>query len=76
MKAPFFRVFIDNEEKRELSALISHFKYEDCVEEDDLLELRINADSIENFEGDNDIMTGTPLIFQFGYMGGESSDVS
>lgn len=73
MKMPFFRVFIDNDEKREITDLIESFRYEDSIKEDNLLELRMYSKFVENFEEDKDLITGAILIFQFGYLGQETS---
>lgn len=70
MKAPFYSVFLDNDEKRDITYLIESFKYEECTEEDDLLSIRIASKYAEEFDKDSEIKEGTKLLFKFGYIGG------
>lgn len=73
MKAPFYRIFIDNDSKRELTEYVDGFKYEDCTEEDDMIEFRISPENAKVFDEDKELITGVNLTFEFGYMGLETS---
>lgn len=72
-KAPFYNVFIDNDAKRDITYLIDKFKFEDCLHKDDLVELTINPDFSWEFDNEKEIITGQNLVFEFGYLGLESS---
>ncbi len=74
-QAPFFKVYIDNEDKKDISNLIESFIYEDCMSEDSLLTIDIKADFALDLADDTKLATGTILAFQFGFLSGELSEV-
>lgn len=68
MKAPIVRVFIQKN-KRDLSDRIESFRYEDCLNEDDIVELNIKTGYVLDTADDDDIVAGTIIQYQFGYAG-------
>jgi phage protein D len=71
MKTPFYQVIVVRN-KRNITDLITKFAFEDCVDKDDLLVLSI-FDTRKTILDDADLVEGTELSFQFGYVGGELS---
>lgn len=70
MNAPYFRLFIENS-LQEITDLVESFRYEDSMNEDDLLELRLSVDL--STSGDFSLNPGTELLFNYGYLGGTRS---
>lgn len=75
MFAPFFKLYIDNSSKKDISELVESFKFEDAVNEDSLLKLTIHKDHAEGVSDDGDFTTGTIIAFQFGFIQGKFSKV-
>ena len=70
-KSPFYQVVVSHN-NRNITELISSFTYEDCVEQDNLLVLRI-SDTRVALVDDPDLQEGVELIFHFGYLQGRIS---
>lgn len=75
MKAPFYRVYIDNDSHKDLSESIESFIVEDCVEEDSLLRLTIKQEFAASLADDDDIIVGQIIAVQFGYIQGSTSEL-
>lgn len=75
MYAPFYRLYIDNDAKRDITEYVENFTYEDCIEEDSLLKINIRSSFAEELADDTDFVTGTIIAFQFGFMAGEISEL-
>lgn len=69
--SPFYKVFT-GDEKREITEMISNFRFEDVNEEDNLLELRCNAANID-FIDDTAMDVGKEIVFFYGFIGGKQS---
>lgn len=71
MQAPYYKIYL-GEDRVDITFICSNFVYEDCIEEDSLLKLDITPDDTDSAD---DIKTGRFIYFQFGYIGGELSDM-
>jgi len=70
-KSPFYRVQIESS-GRDISGLITSFKFEDCIDEDDFVQLTfglVNNTIID----DADFNRGVTIVFYYGYLGGKVS---
>lgn len=74
IQSPFYKVYIDNDSKRDITDMVESFVYEDSMEEDNLLKLTIASVGLQAVE-DTDFLTGVTLAFQFGYLAGEQSPI-
>ena len=74
LKAPFFKVYIDNDSKRDITEMIESFVYEDSMQEDNLLKITIASTGLDAVN-DNDFLTGVILAVQFGYKAREVSEI-
>jgi uncharacterized protein len=76
MKSPFYQIFIENSfgTKREITEYITGFDYEDCLQEDDMLTLKITDKSFEFLEKE-EVKVGKTIFFKFGYIGGLVSEL-
>lgn len=72
MKTPYLQVKIG---ELDISSYIESFKYEDCLTQDDMVELKIMPKYAKEFDEDEELVIGKVLTFQFGYMGLELSKV-
>lgn len=72
-KAPFYRVYIDGDGRREISEQVEGFIFEDTVKEDNLLHLTIRQDYAATLADDETITTGTILLFEYGFIRGDVS---
>lgn len=73
MKGPFFSVFLDNSEKKDITEWIEYFRYERSVSEDDMLEITIASQYTSTLDQTEDVKTGMVLVFQYGYKAGAIS---
>lgn len=74
-KSPFYKVYLDENEKRDISEFVEGLKYEDCTKKDSMLEFTIKSDYTLEFADDDDLVIGQIVLFQFGLLG-EDGDVS
>ena len=74
MKSPIIKVFIKSS-KRDISERVEKLRFEDCVKEDDLVEVDIKAGYAFQTADDDDIVAGTIIQFQFGFAGEVLSEV-
>jgi len=70
-KSPFYKIYTADEQ-RDITEMISNFRFEDVNEEDNLLELRCNAADID-FIDDPAMDIGKEIIFFYGFLGGKQS---
>lgn len=73
MYAPFYKVYLEHN-NRDISEYISTLRYEDCSDEDSLLELSVRSDYALTLADDTDFTSGVIILFHFGYIGGEISE--
>lgn len=74
MKAPYFKIYI-KENQKDISDLVEMFKYEDSLEEDNLIQLDIKSDyAFETIDLD-EFIVGTILEAKWGFAGGLKSSV-
>lgn len=69
--SPFYKIYTADEQ-RDITEMISNFRFEDVNEEDNLLELRCNAADI-NFIDDPAMEVGKEIVFFYGFLGGKQS---
>jgi phage protein D len=70
-KAPFYKIYTA-EKETDITEFISNFRFEDVVDEDNLLELRCNRANIE-FIDNSELEVGKEIIFFYGFIGGKQS---
>lgn len=70
-KSPFYRVQIESN-GRDISDLISSFSFEDCLNEDDFLNLTF-GNVTNSMIDDEDFNRDVTLVFTYGYLGGKVS---
>lgn len=63
---PFYAVFIEGNEKREISEYVQSLSYTHSVKKDSTVTIKIYADKVNAFE-ENDIKRGQYLQIQYGY---------
>jgi phage protein D len=72
MKQPYYRIFL-GESKIELTDYVEQFKFEDCVEQDSLLEIRLSPPKPFEFAEEPSLLSGALVYFEFGFLGIENS---
>lgn len=71
IQSPFYRVIIQAN-NRDISSYITSLKFEDSIEESDILTLTMNGVPVSLLD-DNNFQKGMILKFSFGFIGGRSS---
>ena len=74
MKAGFVRVWI-KKNQREITETIENFKFEDSVDEDNMVELRIKEEFAFALTDDPDIFPQQLIQFQWGFKGSSTSPI-
>lgn len=69
-KAPFYKVILIGKTERDLTPYIDSFRFEDGVEEDDMIEVRFSSLGANQVADDKDLVTGAIIKYQFGFLGG------
>lgn len=75
MKSPVYKVFIKNTQ-RDISNLVESFRYERCLDADNYVEMDFWTGNAFSTIDDDDLVSGTILQFQYGYLGQEMSSVN
>ncbi len=75
MKSPFYRVYVDKELRVDITDSISNFNFEDCVGEDNLIELKAFDDKAMSLLNGPHIITGKKIYVQYGFIGGVISEI-
>lgn len=75
MKAPYYKLWIDNDDTRDITEFVESFVYEDTMDEDNLLNITLSSKFSLQLADDSDFITGQIIAFKFGYIGGEVSQV-
>jgi phage protein D len=70
-KYPYYKIFV-GEKQHDISSMIENFRFEESVKEDNMLEITVKTDSVQDAE--KEIVEGSPVVFQFGYIEGKSSE--
>ncbi|GAB4493402.1 MAG: hypothetical protein OHK0045_22860 [Raineya sp.] len=76
MKSPFYEIWlVVGSENINITDYIDSFDYEDCLNEDDMLTLKIQSNNFE-FLDKKEVAVGKFVLFQFGYVGGLKSSLN
>lgn len=75
MKAPFYKVYLEGDEKKDISEFIDGINYEDCANKDSQIEFNVHKEKVNTLLDDESIVAGTMISFQFGFMGQALSEV-
>lgn len=70
---PFYSVFLEGNEKIEITDFVQSFSYNHSVKKDSVLTLKIYSEKVNSFESNN-IERGKYLQIQYGYKSGEVSN--
>lgn len=70
MKSPFYNILLGTED---ISDFISDFSYDDCLEKDSLLTIRIHPKNALEFLNRKDVTVNADLKFKFGFLQGQMS---
>ncbi len=70
-KSPFYKILL-SDDSMDISQYISALRFEDCVEEDNLLVLNIDKADL-NLVDEIGSLKGKLIKFQYGYLGGKKS---
>lgn len=70
-KSPFYKVKVKGTDT-DITNMVTGLKYEDCLEEDDMLDLKLDGVTIP-FIDSGEIKKGVELIFEYGFIGGKRS---
>ena len=70
-RSPFYKIILLSSD-RDISELVTTFRYEHAVDEDNLLEIRIETGSLELLNS-KEIKKGDLISFIFGYLGADQS---
>ena len=70
-KSPYYKVLVEKSGE-DITEFISSLSYEDCTQEDDLVTLQVEGVVFDIVDKDY-FDVGKELVFQFGFIGGDSS---
>lgn len=68
MRSPFVKVYIKSS-NRDITEFVESFDYENCIEKDNLINLKIKSNYAFEFADDDDIIAGKEITCQFGFLG-------
>lgn len=74
-QAPFYKIYIGKDANEDISELVESFTYEDAIEEDSLLKITIKSDYSLSLADDPRIRAGAILVFNFGFIQGQVSEL-
>lgn len=70
-KSPYYKVLVESTSE-DISQVISSLTYEDCVKEDDMVTINVEAAEFDLIDKDT-FDVGQKIIFQYGFIGGQTS---
>lgn len=73
MRSPIINIDLSGQN---ISGFISSFKYDDSVDKDNVLEIRIKEELVLTLLNNQDLVAGNKLVFNFGYLGGVLSETN
>ncbi len=75
MKSPFYKVYLDEVKKIDITDSVSEFVYEDCIGKDNIIEIKIFDDLALTLLDSPNLITGKKLLVQFGFIAGAVSAI-
>ena len=69
MRIPFFSILLEGDD---ISNYISSFKYEDSMDEDNMLELVVNPTYVTELDSNDSFVTGATIVFNWGFINNKS----